>query len=524
MAKLTVAELKQQCNHLFEKQYPVLSLWQTLADHFYPERSDFTNTRNVGDELSEHLVDSQPVLMRRDLCNSFSSMLRDGEWFNIGVTDTTSHLSNQWLEWATKRLRKIMYRKDAGFVRATKQGDHDYGTFGQCVISVELNKQRDGLLYRNWHLRDCAWFEDENGQVGGVVRKWKPTAFELVRTFGSKNVHQRVNACLKDKEQFKEIEVRHMVLPAEMYGDDSIKTEYVSIFIDTTNDHLIEVVGINQKYYVVPRFQTIAGSPYAYSPATITALPDARTLQAMTFTLLEAGERYTRPPIIATEKAIRSDVDLSADGITWVDDAYDERQGAALRPLAQNMSGFPIGIDQQRRIVDVLASAFYLNKITLPPLDAGSMTATEVIERMKQYRRENLPLFAPLESEYNGELCDLSFEISMGAGLLGSPYDVPEELQGRDIDFEFESPLNRSQEEKKITQFAQVGDALARAAQFDQSAIDNVDFDIALRDSIKGLGAPSIWMHNIDDVIATRQNRAMQQAAQTAMAVEQGQL
>lgn len=519
---MTPEELKAQITHLFEKQYPVLSLWQTLADQFYPERSDFTNTRNIGDELSDWLTNSQPVLMRRDLCNSFSSMLRDGHWFDMDVNGIADHQSKMWLQWATERMRGFMYERGAGFTRSTSQGDHDYGTFGQCVISVEPNKQRNGVLYRNWHLRDCAWWEDEDGSVGGVARKWKPTYRQLVDTFGADNVHKTIRENVH-KKPFEEAEVRHMVMPASMYRDENIKNPYVSVFIDMTNNHVIEERGIDNKYYVVPRFQTIAGSPYAYSPATVAALPDARTLQAMTFTLLEAGERYTRPPIIATQKAIRSDVDLSADGITWVDDEYDERLGAALRTLPQDRGGFPIGNNERQSIVEVLASAFYLNKITLPPV-SGKMTATEVIERMKQYRRENLPLFAPIEAEYNGQLCEHTFDILMKMGMLGSPYDIPQPLRNRDVDFKFKSPLTASEEEEKATQFAQVSQMLAAAADFDQATIDNVDFDIALRDSISGIGAPSIWMRTIDDVVNTRQNRAMVNAAQTAMAVEEGQL
>jgi hypothetical protein len=520
---MTVEQVKKQIDHLFEKQYPVLSLWQTLADHFYPERADFTTTRNVGDELADGLMNTQPVLMRRDLCNSFSAMLRDGEWFKIVTAGgSTDHSGNMWLDFARKRLMTMMGRNNKTFVRATKQGDHDYGTFGQCVISTELNKQRNGLLYRNWHLRDCAWFEDEDGSVGGVARKWKPSIHQLIAVFGEDKVHRRIVERSK-REPFAECEIRHFVIPARMYGDESINTPYVSLFIDSDNNHLIEEVGINHRYYTVPRFQTIAGAPYAYSPATITALPDARTLQAMTFTLMEAAERYARPPIIATERAIRSDIDLSSDGITWVDDEYDEKLGAALRTLQQDRGGFPIGKDAQLSIIATLQSAFYLNKITLPPV-GNEMTATEVIERMKQYRRENLPLFAPIESEYNGSLCEISFEIAMAGGLLGSPYDIPESLQSSEIEFKFNSPLSESQEEEKATQFAQVSRMLAEAAQFDQNVVDNVDFDVALRDASRGVGVPNMWMRAVDDIMARREQRQAEALAQTALQVEAGQL
>jgi hypothetical protein len=511
MQKLEITDLKRQSEHLFTKQYPMLSLYQTLADHFYPERADFTVTRNIGSELADLLVDSYPLLARRDLGNSFHAMLRDGEWFYLTTDTATDHMAKMWLQWATTKLKALIDDRSANFVRATKEGDHDFATFGQCVISIEMNKQATGLLFRCWHLRDMSWFEDETGAVGGASRKWKPTFRDLFEYFGDKN-HPNIEQKLKD-HPFETTDIRHLVLPSHMYGDEKIKNPYVSIWIDMANDHLIEAVGINHQYYVIPRFQTVSGSPYAYSPATVIALPDARALQAMTHTLLEAGERYARPPMIATQKVIRSDVDLAPDGITWVDDEYDERLGASLRTIPQDRGGFPIGLEMRNDIKGVMASAFYLNKLSLP--DVGTnMTAYEVAERMKQYRRENLPLFAPIESEYNGQLCEIAFEIAMQAGLLGSPYDIPDSLKGRDVVFKFKSPLSESEEEKKVQQFSQVSQMLGQAAAIDPSSSDNVDFDIALRDAITGSGSPVTWLRSMEDIMQGRQAQAAAQAMQ----------
>jgi hypothetical protein len=419
------------------------------------------------------------------------------------------------LECATQQQKRAMYMRPAAFIKSVKQGDHDFMTFGQCVISVEMNRKRNGILYRNWHLRDMAWREDETGAVGDITRRWKPCCDDLVKIFGADRLHPKVVEACK-KEPYKEVDVRHIVLSSETYDDPQYNQfPYVSTFIDVTNNHIIEARGLLNKYYAVPRFQTIAGSPYAYSPATVAGLPDARALQAMTHTLLEAGERYARPPIVATMQAVRSDVDLSADGITWLDKEYDERLGAGLRPLFQNSGGFPIGLEMRSEIKSVLASAFYLNKITLPPAN-HEMTAYETAERMKQYRREALPLFQPAESEYNGQICEMTFDLMMSNNMFGSPYDIPEALLGRDIEFAFQSPLTSTEEEKKVNRFHQTAQLLAEAAQFDQTAAANLNFDAALREAIAGTGAPSYWL-NDPKVVA--ENRAAQQAQMAAQAM-----
>lgn len=517
---MTTNDLKQLSEHTFANHYPVLNLFQTLADHFYPERADFTFTRNVGEELADSLVDSYPILVRRDLANSFSAMLRDGDWFDVTTQDDPTHSAQMWLQYAGQRLRRLMNHREANFTRATKEGDHDYATFGQCVISIERNRKADGLLYRCWHLRDCAWWDDESGSVGGVIRKWMPAKRHLLDYFGEKALHKE---CMKDihTKPFDQVDVRHFVIPTRMYGDDQLESRFpfVSVYLDMKHDHILEETGLNHRHYVVPRFQTISGSPYAYSPATVVGLPDARALQAMTHTLLEAGERYARPPIIATQKAIRGDVDLASDGITWVDDEYDERMGASLRPLMQDRGGFPIGAEMRENVVDVLSSAFYLNKLSLPET-SREMTAYEVSERMKQFRRENLPLFAPIEADYNGQLCELSFDIAMNNGFLGSPYDIPQELRDQDVEFKFQSPLSQSEEEEKVTRFQQVSQMLAEAAQHDQAVTGNVNFDVAVRDAIVGMGAPAQWLNSIEQVLQGREMRAMAEVA--AMTTQTG--
>lgn len=523
MAKLTVTELKELKDRIFKAQSVMLPVWQTIADHFYPERADFTQVRIPGQEFADHLIDSQPLLMRRDLGNSLMPMLRDGEWFEVNTQGIEPDYGGKaWLEWATRRLRKLIDSKQSGFVRATKQGDHDYISFGQTVLSIELNKQATGLLYRNWHLRDCAWMDDTDGTVGPVARKWIPTARDLVTTFGEDRVHPKVLEAVKGtggkRNPFKEINCFHIVMPSDMYGDEDLQRRYpfVSAYVDETNNHEIEVTGLNYRYYIVPRFQTIAGSPYAYSTATVVGLPNARCLQAMTHTLLEAAERLARPPIVATEMAVRSDVDLGPDGITWVDKDYDEKLGAALRTLDMGSGRtWPIGDTARQDVVEVLKESFFLNTINLPGVD-HNMTAYEVSERMKQFRRQNLPLFQPIEYEYNGQICETSFDLAMSAGLLGSPYDIPESLQGQDVEFKFQSPLTATEGEEKLNLFSQVSQILRQAAENDPGVRHNMNFDRAFRDAVQGVGAEIGWLYPEEIVQQKRMGDAMQEAAALA--------
>lgn len=499
---------------LFTKRSPMLGLWQTIADNFYPERADFTFARNVGAEFASDLYSSYPIMARRDLGNSLSSMLRRDKWFKIRTDLQDESVSAlKWLDTATDVQFKLMNARSSGFMRATKEGDHDFAAFGQTVISIELNKNKNGLLYRCWHLRDVVWSEDYAGNVDTIHRKWKPRAVDLKNMF--KNVSSKVVDICKKKPN-AEINCRHIVVPSEHYeAEDFSRFPYVSLFVDVDHDHVMEAIGINHKIYVIPRWQTVSGSQYAYSPCTVAALPDGRLIQAMTQTLLEAGEKFTNPPMIGVKEALRSDVQVYAGGMTWVNEQYDERLGEVLRPLTQDRGGMPIGFEMQDDVRNQIAEAFFLNKLTLP--SAKDMTAYETSERIKEFVRQTLPLFEPMEIEYNGQLCEDTFELLSANGAFGSPADVPEEIAGRDTIFQFSSPIKTAVDRDKGQTFLEMKNLLREAMEVDQGATANLDINEAFRDALEGVGVPAKWMNEDDVVEQKREEQAMQQAAMMAM-------
>ena len=511
-------------DYLFGKRSQLMQFWQDVADNFYPERADFTVSREVGDEFGAGLMSSRPLLVRRELGNAFSAMLRprDREWFQITVDreDRLDHSGRTWLEWATKVQRRAMYDRHAQFVRATKEGDNDFATFGQCVISREIDWTQNTLLYRCWHLRDVAWCEDYSGKIDQIHRNWNPTASQLNERFPGK-LHPEVTKFLT-KEPYREVKCRHVVMKAESYGEKKVRTPWVSIYFDVENQHLLEEVGSYSHVYTVPRWQTVSGSQYAYSPATVIALPDARLLQAMTLTLLEAGETAVRPPMIAVKEAIRSDVALYAGGITWADAEYDERLGEVLRPITQDKRAMPFGIEQAQGIELALAEAFFLNKLTLPPT-TGEMTAFETAQRVQEYIRTALPLFEPMEIEYNGSLCEDTFDGLMRVGAFGSVDDIPESIRGAEVQFKFESPLHRALEREKVARFEEGRALTIAAAELDPKSSAVFDVRTALRDALAGSGVPTNWTRDVDVVEEmAAQAQAAEQMAQVAALAEQG--
>lgn len=533
MLNTDVQSILKRGDHLFNNRGSMLSFWQTAGENFYPERAHFTASPVIGEDFASHLYTSYPIIVRRELSGAFSSMLRrrDTEWMKMTVKrdDKIDSAGKAWLDYATKVQRRAMYDTKAKFVRATKEGDDDYTAFGQCCITREINWRDVSLLYRTHHLRDCAWQEDITGEVVELHINWTPTYDQLEKTFGRDKLHHEMAKMLTDAP-FSTANIRLAIVPSSYYehpqGEGmpakSMRKAYTWLYIDVANQHVIEVRGRVTKGFTLARWQTVSGSPIAYSPAVIAALPDARLIQAMTLTLLEAGEMGARPPVLARQEVIRGDANLFAGGITWAQLEGDEKLSETMRPIYDprgNAGALGLEMNQDTRMQ--IASAFYLNKLNLPtPEAAGQMTAYEVAQRLKEWIRAAIPLFEPIESEYNADLCEGTFADLFNVRAFGPITSIPESVLGNDVEFQFQSPLTENIERQAAHTFMEARSIILAAMDLDQAAPAAMDVRSSLVEALHAVGVNPKHVRDkkdLDEFAAELEDKQkVQQLAQAA--------
>lgn len=513
-------------DRLFTKRLPLLNLHQEIAENFYPERADFLTEHYLGEDFADHLLDSFPVLMRRELGNSVSAMLRprDRPWFKATTLDDETDADEKnarYLEYLTRVIRRGMYDTRARFVQASKQGDHDFVTFGQTVISVEESPNRDHLFFRNHHLRDVVWLDNNVDVIDHAHRNDSMTARTMIRRFGEKNMHESILRAA-EKEPGKAFPLRVIVMPRDEYdyickdrkGQGKSQLPFVVIYVDKDNGKVIREGGLPQFLYAIPRWHRVSGSQYAFSPATIIALPDGRLAQQMGRILLEAGEKQVDPPTIATEEAVR-EVNLAAGSTTWVDYEYDERLGNAIRPLDLKID-MRTGFAMRQDFREMLTKAFFLDKLTLPAAEKADMTAYEVSRRLEEYVRSALPLFEPMEVEYNTQILDLSFGLLSNMGRFDFA-NMPDALSSSEFHFAFESPIQAAASRTLVSQFGEVLQLLA-AGQQAGVGYNPINLEKALRDAIRGTSAPADWRKSEAEIAAELEQAAEQAQMQKALA------
>lgn len=518
-------------SRMFAAKESIDSLWQEIAEYFYPERANFTTEITYGEEFASHLTDFYPVLVRRELGDQLGSMVRpaDRQWFKAKATNediSRARDAAEFLEFMTSVNRSVLYSRDSGFRRSAKEADNDFATFGMSWRSVTYNKTRDNLLFRTHHGKDCAGAEGPDGQVNHVHRKCDMRAHVMAYWFGEDKLPQSAKTALREKDVKSTFKVRHVFIPLDVYEPYRKfpkGAKWADIYVTEEGKILQENPAFTFDY-IVPRWQTVSGHFYAFSPATIIALPQARMLQRMMLTIIEAGEKQVDPPLIASEDVVTSPIDLSAGGITYIDSEYDERMGAALRTvdLGKNTG---LGVDLIRDGRSLLADAFFINKLAPMASAQREKTAYETSQLVAEYIRHALPLFEPIEDEDAGRTLDLVTEKVMRAGGYGPvdrngiPVDMPDILLGQNITYEFNNSLKEARDRQVVNAFQESAGLIQMAAAMDPGVGAEVDVRKAFRDAFGSIDGGRVdWLVDQRQAMQARQQQEQAMAAQAQLA------
>lgn len=513
-------ELIKRGNARFSKRENLDSLRHEIALNFAPHLAEWTGTLMWGEDYASHLIDGTPLLMARDFIGQIGSMLRPAgkQWF----WHRTPHedLNNdrtvrEYLDWRSTQMMRIMSDPITGFHRATKTADEFFGLFGDAVLSVDRSEMHDSLRIHSYHTKDCVWAIGADNKPDVITRKEMMPARVIKSRFRQPgdNIHEKITeACEKDGEQT--FEIRHEVIPADEYepyikkaGRNRRVDGWYSLWIDVVNKTVIRERWQKTFRYVVPRWVTRPGMPYAISPATLIALPDARLIQQQAMAILEAAEKNINPPLIATADTIRGDVSLRGGDITWVERDYDAREGAPLQALELGKN-FQLGVESLLRTENQITRAFFLDVLRMPDTRSSKSTV-EIQFKIDEYIRSALPLFSPMQAEYNDPLLyEVDAQVEMAGGYSDMP--KPDEIKNMDLVFGWDNPLTEMLDRQKAQRAAELG-TLAQAwvalesAAAQSPALKQVDTSKGFRESAIAIGV-SGWL--LDEEAAAKAGEA----------------
>lgn len=522
-----VTELLYRHKAIRQRVDQFLDYWQELAEIFLPDKAAFSIKRQEAERQYEDIYDGKPRQDARDLAAAIDGLVFSEDWIKVGVEDddlSEQEPVKQWLEFATDRLWKLLHSDRTGFVQRRCEVNEYLSVFGHGVLWMGERRDRTGLLFRTYHLRDAGFQENPDGEIDTLALDDWLTAQEAVRKFGASNLHPEILKCLEGQSNslYQKHQFAQLVLPREDYAAERIGPRgmpFRTVVIDVKHEMIIQ--GTEGGFYefpaAVPRWATQPGSCYGRSVAML-ALPDALTLQAMGKTLLVGGERAVDPPIMVPSDAMMSPLRTFPGGVSVFDPQFmiDTSMNQPIFPFPVS-TNLPLGREMQFDYRQQIENAFFKNVMRLP-IEGRQMTATEILERKEEFVRVLGPTFGRLQPEYPGAIGNRVLPVIERAGALPPR---PEELKGVKLIAKVKSPILAARKAIQVAGFSRSLEVLTPLAAAQPEIMDNFDGDQIARDMPEAFQMPERWLRPVKARDAVRDQRAQQQAAQAGVEAAQ---
>lgn len=505
--------------------------WTEVAERVVPSlKEEFLSRTGSGDTRGEERTQWQFDSTAQIALGRFSAIMdslltpRNQKWHKLRVSNKELQKNREvrvWFDEANDAFFKFRYSPNANFASQNQMIFESIGAFGNGAMFIDELTTEPGLRYKACSLGGVYFTENHQGIVDSVVRHFPMTARQMVQKWGDavpERIRSKVDGAGKDSEQ--EFEVLHCVKPrddVDFARRDFKGMPFVSYYVSIDGQALLEEGGFRSFPYAISRHKQAPGEVYARSPA-MEVLPSIRTLNEQKKTVLKQGHRATDPVLLGHDDGLASRFSLRPGAFNAGGVSKDGRALVHALPVGNIAIGKDMMDDERRDINDVFLVTLFQILVESP-----RMTATEVLERVKEKGILLAPTFGRQEAEYLGPMVDREFDLLINQNLLPPMPPVLIEAQG-EYTIEYDSPFSRAQRAEEAAGLMRVFEWAISIAQAtgDPSVLDHFDDDTIVPEIAHIQGLPERWMRGQAGVAELRAQRAQQQAVQQAAQVAPG--
>jgi hypothetical protein len=515
-------------NTLKTSRSNVDSVCEQISEFVLPNRGDFITKRaSEGQRNNSRLFDTTAIHANEMLAAAIHTggFSPSSKWFDLRLEDKVLSQNENvrlWLESAMNTMYRDFDSSFGNFYPQNHEFLLDLTAYGTSCMYVEEAKGR-GIRFMTRHLSQIHIDEDMSGNVDTVFYAFEYTARQALQAWGEEKLPRKIKEALVTKPQEK-FNFIHAIMPREdalRLTDGTIKNTtkrhtYVGMYVMEDGCHVLDSSGFYEMPYIVCRWEKLIGERYGRSPAW-NALPDIRTINVMSETILRAAQKMVDPPLLVADDGVVMPMRTHPNGINVGGLSQD---GKPLIAPLQSGARLDIGLEMMDQRRQAIRRAFYVDQFT--PKDGTPITATE-----SQYQQENAlrltgPQLSRIHSEYASRLISRVFNINMRSGKFGR---TPDELANVDVRIDYINPLSRLQRSHELVALNRAVEASLPILEYKPDVLDILDGDALFRNSLEVAGVALQHTKKKADVDKERQSRAQQQQQQQAamMANEAGQ-
>ena len=510
-----VEKLKRRLKSLKDERDSWLSDWKDLAEKFLPrkmfvlDQGDQTNEGGINNTLYDSASIRAMRVLAAGMQGGMTSPARP--WLRLSIDDLELKENSAVKEWLAVVQREMLSLfSKSNFYSAIYTRFLELATFGTAAM-YEVEDPETVIRFIPLTIGEYYAATDFDKRIKTLFREYEATAEQIVNQFGEDNVSQVVKESNEDparKDNYYTIV--HVCLPNPDYEEGRLGYEgklYLSLYWeDKTADidkPYLSVGGFDEQPFVVPRWDVKGNNVYGDSPA-MDALPDVKQLQSQTKSLMKALQKEVDPPMNAPPGMKNASIVPGAINYIPV------TGGQAFTPaiaVKSNPQGTMVAIQETK---EAIKEDLYNDLFKMLAIAGGSMTATEVRERVEEKLILLGPVLERLQSELLTPVVDRTFGIMYRNQRIPEP---PEELQGRELKVEYVSLLAQAQKAVGTMSIEQFMRFISASAQMYQEALDIMDIDETAEEYAELLGVPPGMIRGKDERDEIRQFRAQQQQA-----------
>lgn len=510
-----VKEITKRLNNLEEQRKPWEKVWDKAAELCS------VNSKIYIKDAKDRIVQKNFDGTARNALNTFAAALKsvliptNTIWHKLKPTNPSfenNDNAKRYLEYVNDLLFKVRYAPDSRFTSESTIQLKQMGIYGQAAWLVEDNVGR-GIMYRSIPMSEVFCDINRHGVVDTVYRKYELTARQALQEFGARATSKMRERAEKNPDQ--KTVFLHAVEPRkdrDVRKQDATGMPFASYHVDLDANELIYESGYRINPYMVPHYDSIAGSAYGSSPA-LQAFDDILGVNEMQKTALRSGQLAANPTILVGSD-IKSASRIGQPG------AIVRGLDANGRPMAVPMqygANLSITLEMQNEIRRLIEKAFLVPLFqSLAELkDLRDVRAYVVQQKIQERAMLLAPTSELISSEWLVGNVRRELDILAQYGYLD---DVPEELMyDGAIDIEFESPAVHMQQAATITGLMEWLESVMGMAQVNPGVLDIVDFEEAARSIADYKGVATKILRTPEQVQALGEQRAQAEQAQALL-------
>lgn len=380
----------------------------------------------------------------------------------------------QHFELETEQLYRIMADPRSAFYTSAHESFWEYAGYGSMGFFAGAHETERRIQYQALPLQDCFVAEDGYGFVSTLYLRKVMKAHEAVSLWRD-NVSERVKKELEAGRPLTEFEFVQAIMPnhlAKKRGFQMRAQPYLSCILECEAKHVVKVEGFWEKPFMFSRFAKDTREVYGRGPG-YNALTDAKMLNRMARTFLVAAEKASDPPLMVMDEGILGRPTTQPNGIMVV-----RQQANGQFPAQYLVNPARMDMPQERfeAVRNQVKSRFFAD--VLQGMQDPRANVPQTLELQARLVRRLGPTTFRIQSEFAEPVVARTYALAQRMGLMPPR---PEFLRGRPVKIVYISPSARAQMSADVQAILSTVGAAMEWSQADQDVIDNVDFDIALK-------------------------------------------